>query len=174
MVRPVLLQQHFSGLCRASRLCKKGIRFPCSQGPRYGPETDRQVAAPGEKIRALQIGRAPLPPLPFGQKTKDVLKYYQPSTRPPAEGEPAETDYLELIAHRARRKDLTFQRLQMWIDRKSALPVKIVGQEKDENVQTVELKDLKTNVDVEDELFELKKRPFWTEQTKHWEQGGTQ
>ena len=46
----------------------------------------RQVAEAGQKVNPFEIGRGPFP-LPFGQKTADVLKNFDVSTRPPQAGD---------------------------------------------------------------------------------------
>jgi hypothetical protein len=145
--------------------------------------TRYQVAPPGEKIRALQIGKGPFPPLPFGQKADEVLKFYRATTRPiqedsgprkiaawkPQEGEPKDTDYLLLVARRERQKDLNFTRLEMWVDRQTGLPVRIVGYEKDKNIHTVVLKDLQAAGEFPSDMFELKKGFGWTEEIRPYE-----
>jgi hypothetical protein len=132
--------------------------------------TRYQVALPGEKIRALEIGKGPFPPLPFGQKADEVLKFYRVTTRPVKEGEPEDADYLLLVARRERRNELNFTRLEMWVDRQRNLPVKVVGYEKDKNIHTVTLRNIQAGEKLPPDTFELKKGFGWTEEVRPYRQ----
>jgi hypothetical protein len=131
--------------------------------------TRYQVAPPGQKVRALQIGKGPFPPLPFGQKTQDVLSHYHAATRAATADDPPATDYLLLTAHRDKQKDLNFTRLEMWVDRKTALPVRIVGYEKDKNIHTVSLRNVQGGAEFPADMFELKKGFGWTEEIRPYQ-----
>ncbi len=121
-----------------------------------------QVAAEGERVDALRIGKGSFPPLPFGQKAAEVLEYYEASTRPPAEGDPSGCDYVKLLARREERRDLHFVTLEMWVDRETGLPVKIMGADKDRNTKTVALTNVKTDETLPGDVFELKGGFGWT------------
>ena len=122
--------------------------------------TRYQVAAKGETVEPLRIGRGPFP-LPFGQKTADMLKHFRAVTREPTEGDPAGSDYLLLIPHATRAKDLSFVRLEMWIDRKTDLPIRVVSKDKSKNVTTVDFRDIETDVTFKDSEFLLRKPFGW-------------
>ncbi|MFA6133255.1 MAG: hypothetical protein WC869_04475 [Phycisphaerae bacterium] len=125
-----------------------------------------QVAAPGEKIEAMRIGKGAFPPLPFGQKTAEVLEYYQASVLPAAQGDPANTDAIKLVARRERRKDVDFLSLEIWVARDSGLPIKVVGTDKDKNVKTVMLTNVQGGKKFDDNMFELKAGWGWTTNTQ--------
>ena len=85
-----------------------------------------------------------------------------------ADGPPA-TDYLLLTARRDKQKDLNFTRLEMWVDHKTALPVKIVGYEKDKNIHTVSLRNVQGGAEFPADMFELKKGFGWTEEIRPYQ-----
>jgi len=122
--------------------------------------TRYQVAAKGETVEPLRIGRGPFP-LPFGQKTADMLKHFRAVTRDAREGDPPGSDYLLLVPHATRAKDLSFVRLEMWIDRKTDLPIRVVSKDKSKNVTTVVFKDIETDVKFRDSEFLIRKPFGW-------------
>jgi hypothetical protein len=122
--------------------------------------TRYQVAAKGETIEPLRIGRGPFP-LPFGQKTADMLKHFRAVTREPKESDPDGSDYLLLLPHASRAKNLSFVRLEMWIDRKTDLPIRVVSKDKSKNVTTVNFRNIETNVKFKDSEFLLRKPFGW-------------
>jgi hypothetical protein len=125
-----------------------------------------QVAAEGERVQAMRIGKGAFPPLPFGQKADEVLEYYDVTLCPAAEGDPAACDHLELISHRDRRRELDFVHLNMWVSRDTGLPVKVVGTDKDKNIKTVVLKNTQTNVKFAADTFDLQPGFGWTVNTQ--------
>ena len=66
-----------------------------------------QVAAEGQRVQAMRIGKGAFPPLPFGQKAREVLEYYAAKLLPPAEGDPPDCDHLELTALRGAAANWT-------------------------------------------------------------------
>jgi hypothetical protein len=125
-----------------------------------------QVAAEGERVQALRIGKGAFPPLPFGQKAQDVLEYYDVTLLPPAEGDPSDCDHLGLASLRSRRRELDFLHLDLWVSRRTHLPIKVVGSDKDRNVKTVVLSNVQTDVRLPDDTFELKAGFGWTVNTQ--------
>ena len=131
-----------------------------------------QVAAEGETVEPLRIGKGAFPPLPFGQKAAEVLEYYDVTLRPPAEGDPPACDHLELISRRDRRRELDFVHLDMWVSRATGLPVKVAGTDKDKNVKTVVLKNTQTDVKLAADTFDLQPTFGWTVNTQPLPRGG--
>jgi hypothetical protein len=125
-----------------------------------------QVAAPGERVQALRIGKGAFPPLPFGQKAQEVLEYYEAALRPAEKTDPAGSDHLELVARRDRRNELDFVYLDVWVGRTSGLPVKVVGTDKDKNVKTVILTNTKTDTKLPADIFDLQPSFGWTVNTQ--------
>jgi outer membrane lipoprotein-sorting protein len=114
--------------------------------------TREQVAAPGEKVTALELGKGPFL-VPFGQKADDVARIYVVTTRPLKEGEPANTDYLKLVARPGQKVDIVWA--ELWVDKTTGLPVKIVAQDKSENVTTVIFKNIQTPGTLPKDTFNL-------------------
>jgi hypothetical protein len=125
-----------------------------------------QVAAEGERVQALRIGKGAFPPLPFGQKAQEVLEYYDVALQPAAQGDPEGCDHLELTAHRDRRKELDFLHLDLWVSRTGGLPVKVVGTDKDKNIKTVILTNTKTDTKLPADIFDLQPGFGWTVNTQ--------
>ncbi|MBN1554309.1 MAG: outer membrane lipoprotein carrier protein LolA [Phycisphaerae bacterium] len=111
-----------------------------------------QVAAEGERVEALKIGKGPFP-VPFGQKTADVLSYLQAGTRNPQASDPPDTDYLKLTPLPGKDKDVNFIRLEMWVSRKTHLPVKIHVRDAEQNAKTVIFANTKTDTKVDEKLL---------------------
>ncbi|MCK4625862.1 MAG: outer membrane lipoprotein carrier protein LolA, partial [Phycisphaerae bacterium] len=117
-----------------------------------------QVARPGKKVNPLQLGKGPFP-VPFGQKAQAVIKHFHPSTRPAKKTAPKNTDYLKLTTRRQYRKEFSVVWLEMWVDRKTGLPVKIVTEDRSENRTTVLFKDTKTPKSFPKKTFDLPRPP---------------
>jgi len=115
-----------------------------------------QVAAEGQRVEALKIGKGPFP-VPFGQKTSDVLAHLHAVTRAPEASDPAGTDYLKLTPLVGKEKDVNFLRLEMWIDRKTNLPAKIITRDENKNVKTVVFTNTKTAPNIDAKLFDVPK-----------------
>jgi len=113
-----------------------------------------QCAAEGQKVEPLRIGKGPFP-LPFGQKAADMVKYFIPSTRPPVESDPAGTVYLRLLTRPQYDAELSTTRMEMWIDAKTYLPVKLKSRDKNKAVTTVTFKNTLTNKTVDESVFNI-------------------
>ena len=126
-----------------------------------------QLAAAGQKVEPLRIGRGPFP-LPFGQKAADMVKYFIPSTRPPVQSDPNGTIYLRLLTRPQYDAELPTTRMEMWIDAKTYLPVRLKSRDKNKAVTTVTFKDILTNKAVDEGVlriphpfdYEVIRRPF--------------
>lgn len=124
--------------------------------------TRKQVAAPGEKVEPLKLGKGPFP-LPFGQKADEVTKMFAAKTRDPRPADPRNTAYLELTPHPGQEKEYDFSRLQMWIDRDTSLPAKIISTERNQQVKTVIFKDVRAGQTLDPKIFYPDKPAGWDE-----------
>jgi hypothetical protein len=126
-----------------------------------------QVARAGETVDPLKIGEGPFP-IPFGQKTQDVLKCCDVTTRPPKAGDPPNTDYIRLIPKPDFRRKLNFATMDMWVDRNMALPVKIVSTADNKTATTVTFaKDqIQLNQKMDPADFKLIRPAGWTLESK--------
>ena len=113
-----------------------------------------QLAAEGQKVEPLRIGKGPFP-LPFGQKAADMVKYFIPTTRPPVESDPNGTIYLRLVTRPQYAEELPVTRMEMWIDAKTYLPVRLKSRDKNKAVTTVTFKDITTNKAVDENFFRI-------------------
>lgn len=132
--------------------------------------TRYQVAAKGEKVEPMKLGQGPLP-LPFGQKTDDMLAHFQITTRAIRKDEPKNTDYLHLATRPRFRKSMNVKTLQMWIDKKTHLPTKIVSTDKNDNTTMVVFQNVQTDPKLPADTFGLPKPPGWTLDVKHLKPG---
>ena len=107
-----------------------------------------QMVPEGETADPMRLGKGPFV-LPFGQKVADVLKYYIPTTRPLRAKEPKGTTYLKLTARRERYKDVDLTRVEMWIDPKTHLPVRIASRDKKGKTTAVTFKKMQANVKID-------------------------
>ncbi len=117
-----------------------------------------QVVPPGEKIEALELGKGPFP-VPFGQKAETVLRHFRVSTRPARKSDPEDCDYLKLITRPEHQRELNVVWLEMWVQRKTGLPVKIVAEDASGNRKTVEFKDVVTPKSLPRKTFDLPRPP---------------
>lgn len=107
---------------------------------------------PKDAKDALKIGKGPFP-VPFGQKAEEVIQYLQPTTRKPDEKDPANTDYLKLVPRKGHKKDVNFVLLEMWVDRKTNLPIKIKSRDNSKNITTVIFKNIQTQSKIDPKIF---------------------
>ena len=122
--------------------------------------TRYEVAAEGENIDAFKLGKGPFP-LPFGQEAAVMREYFTITTRPAGPSDPPGTHYLLLIPREQHRESLAFTRLEMWIDRRRSLPVKIVSRDKNRNVTTVTFADIRTDATFSQNDFRLPRKIGW-------------
>ncbi|MFP4139625.1 MAG: LolA family protein [Phycisphaerae bacterium] len=137
-----------------------------------------QVARGGQRVEPMRLGRGPFP-LPFGQKTEDMVRFFELDTRDPKSSDPNGTSYIELVTKPRYRRHVNFLKLEMWIDRRTNRPVKIVSHQGDPTKKkhwarrrelsrrdiikrtTVTFDDVKTNVEIDKDLFRPEKKRGW-------------
>ena len=128
-----------------------------------------QVAAEDEQAEPMKLGKGPFP-LPFGQKTADVLERFEATTREVKPSEPAGTVFLQLQPRREHYETSDFVKLEMWVDPQTYLPVKLTSRDKNKKTTTITFKDLKTNVDVDEKMFHMPQPAGWTYRVERLEQ----
>ncbi len=126
-------------------------RFVIRDNYKIKTRTKGEVS-PQARKNALQIGKGPFP-VPFGQKAEEVIQYLQPTTRKPDEKDPANTDYLKLVPRKGHKKDVNFVLLEMWVDRKTNLPIKIKSRDNSKNITTVIFKNIQTQSKIDPKIF---------------------
>lgn len=119
-----------------------------------------EIAKPGEKVEPLKIGKGPFP-VPFGQKTADMIEYLEITTRNPRKSDPKGTSYLKMIPRKKYKEKLGFRKMEIWVDNKTNLPVKVVSKDKNKNITTVEFTDIKTGNSLKPKLFSMNKPAGW-------------
>lgn len=128
--------------------------------------TRYQIAAEGQQIDAFKLGKGPFP-LPFGQEAAVMHEHFDIITRDATEADPPNTWYLRLSPKEEIAEEMTFTRLDMWIDIDSHLPVRLISRDKNKNRTTVAFDEIETDVELDDDDFHMPKPLGWeySEQT---------
>ena len=122
--------------------------------------TRYELAAEGERIEAFKLGKGPFP-LPFGQEAAAMYEHFDITTRDPGEEEPENTWYLRLTPKEDLAEEMSFTRLEMWIDRDRHLPVRLVSRDKNRNVTVAEFDEIQTDVELADRDFHMPRPLGW-------------
>jgi len=122
--------------------------------------TRYQVVAEGRKAEPLRVGRGPFP-MPVGQKAADVLKYFRAFTREPREEDPPGTAYLRLMRRPEHADRISAVRVEIWLDTKTGLPVRLVSRDAKRNVTTVEFSEHNTKAEFDEKTFHLPRPIGW-------------
>jgi len=117
-----------------------------------------KIPTSGRKVNPMQLGQGPFP-VPFGQKADVVVKYFACSTRPPAKTDPPGTDYVKLVTRPRRQRQLNLKWIEMWVQRKTGLPVKMVAEDRSENRSTVVFAKIETPKAFPPKTFDLPDPP---------------
>jgi hypothetical protein len=119
-----------------------------------------QMPPGGKGANMLQLGKGPMP-LPFGQKTADMVKYFVCTNRPTRATDPKDTVYLSLVPRKEHAKALSTMYIHMWISTKTWLPVKIVTRDKSKNIITSTFSKTVINGEIKQSLFTIPKPIGW-------------
>lgn len=122
--------------------------------------TRYQVVPKGQRIEPMKLGKGPFP-MPFGQKTEDVLKHFVATTRAPTKRDPKDTDYLKLTTRRQFRKVIESSVVELWVHRKTGLPVRIVTTDRNKKRLAADFSKLRTDAKLDAKLFHLPKPFGW-------------
>lgn len=118
--------------------------------------TRKQIAAPGETVEPLKIGKGPFP-LPFNQKAADVARIFNVKTRDPRPSDPKNTDYIELTPKAGTEKDYDFTKLQIWTDSKTQLPVRIISNDRNKDIKKINLTNVQAGLTFDQKMFKPEK-----------------
>jgi hypothetical protein len=121
-----------------------------------------EVTRPGQEADVLKIGKGPFP-IPFGQKAADVARLFEVTTRAPRESDPKNTGYLRLVPRKEHKVSVKFTRMEIWIDEKTFLPMKVKTRDTNKAYTTATFSEIKKADKLADTLFVLKKQRGWTE-----------
>ncbi len=118
-------------------------------------QTTRQVLKPGQKLDPLKLGEGPFP-LPIGQDREEVLKNFEVTQLPLDKEDPADSAHLVLKPKAGTRFAKKFELIDVFVDRTSKFPVRIVTVDKGgATVHTTDLSNLKLNPGLKDNDFTL-------------------
>jgi len=108
----------------------------------------------------LKLGKGPMP-LPFGQKTADMVKFFVCTHRPSRGTDPKDTVYLSLVPRKKHARGLSTMYIHMWVSTKTWLPVKIVTRDKSKNIITSTFSKITLNKVLKSTLFSIPKPLSW-------------
>lgn len=92
--------------------------------------TKQEIAREGDRIDLFDLERAPFP-LPFGQKKDTILRNFNVSLVPPAEGDPPDSDHLMCIPKQNSAMYRKYDRLEFFVRRDMHMPGKIIASKND-------------------------------------------
>jgi len=127
-----------------------------------------QIAAPGEKVEPLRLGKGPFP-MPFGQKVDDVLEFFDATTRDPLPTDPPNTRFLRLTPKAGKADQVNFTQVEQWVDKETNLPVKLVANEKNKTVSTVLFGKREGNKVLMDTIPKIRDNDFKLEKPTGWQ-----
>ena len=114
-----------------------------------------QVARPGEKINLFKLGQG-IFPLPIGQSKEDVHQQFAVQKIPPDKEDPPGSVHLLLITNAGTSLARKYKKIDIWVDLKLELPVKIETLDPHEAVDaTTQFSNIKLNAGLKDSDFEL-------------------
>ena len=124
--------------------------------------TRYQVAAEGQRVQPLRLGKGPFP-LPFGQTVADILKYFKATQpeRKARKSDPKNADYVKFTTLPARRKEMSVVWIEQWIDRTTHLPIKIVAYDKSRKKTTVIFSNVKLGLTFDEDVFKIAQPRGW-------------
>ena len=120
----------------------------------------QQLAAEGQKVEPFKLGKGPFP-LPFGQPPDEMLKHFEITLRKPGKKDPENTDCLRLVTRPRFEKEIPFERADMWVDRKTHLPVKFVARDRTRDRKTVLFSNIKLGAKLDKKLFTIPRPLGW-------------
>jgi outer membrane lipoprotein-sorting protein len=119
-----------------------------------------QLPPNANNANVMQLGKGPMP-VPFGQKTADMIKHFVCTTRPKRFSDPKDTVYLSLVPRQEHAKDLNTVYVHMWVGTKDHLPTKIITRSKSKDIITTTFSKMIVNKAVKKTLFAFPKPRGW-------------
>ena len=119
-----------------------------------------EVAAEGESVDAFKLGEGPFP-VPFGQEAEAMRQTFEISLLPLRSDDPEGTERLLLIPRPERQEEIKFTRIELWVDRATDLPVRIVTRDTNRNLTTVDFAGIDTDRTFEASDFRLPRKLGW-------------
>ena len=108
-------------------------------------QVKRQVLRPGEKVNLLKLGEGPFP-LPIGQTKEQVHKEFEVTKGTLVEGDPKGTVHVTLKPRKGTRLAEKFNVIDVWVDPKTNMPVRIEGLDVNETTRRqTDLTNIKVN-----------------------------
>jgi outer membrane lipoprotein-sorting protein len=117
-------------------------------------EVRRQVLKPGQQMNLLKLGEGPFP-LPIGQDKAEVKKQFTPEKVESGKDDPANTIHVRLTPKKGSQFEKKFKQIDVFVDRNTAMPVRIDTVEPAGTTRSTELTNVKLNAGVKEEAFAL-------------------
>jgi outer membrane lipoprotein-sorting protein len=115
-----------------------------------------ELVPPGAKVKPLKLGEGPIP-IPIGQDTQKVIHDFTVTIEPtdPKMENAADITHLKLIPRSADlAKTYDMKTLEIWVDGKQQLPIKLRRESLDDNATTITIDKVQTNAGVP-KVFDL-------------------
>ena len=119
-----------------------------------------EVAAEGQQVDAFKLGEGPFP-VPFGQEAEAMRQMFDISLLPSRDDDPAGTERLALVPLPQRQEEIEFTRIELWVDRTTDLPVRVVTRDKNRNLTTVDFDNIDTDQTFDARDFRLPRKIGW-------------
>lgn len=117
-------------------------------------EVRRQVLKPGQQMNLLKLGEGPFP-LPIGQDKEEVKKQFKAEKIESTNDDPANTIHVRLTPKQGSQFEKKFKQIDVFVNRKTAMPVRIDTVEPAGTTRSTELTNVKLNAGAKDEAFAL-------------------
>ena len=106
--------------------------------------TKQEIVRPGEKVDFFDLEKAPFP-LPFGQKKETILRNFDVTLVPPAEGDPKGTDHLVCVPKSESHLYRKYDKLEFFVLTDVHLPSRVIVTKSDGlEINTADFPDLST------------------------------
>jgi len=121
----------------------------------------REIVAEGERLNPFRLGEGPFP-LPFGQKKGETLANFAVTLVPPSPADPPDTEHLLCTPLEGTQMADEYRQLDLYVDRKLDLPIKIVADRKKETkMLTVTFTNMRLNTGIAGSAFQFKAPAGW-------------
>lgn len=93
--------------------------------------TRRQIVRKGERVDPFKLGEGPFP-MPFGQKRDEILRAFKVERLKPELEDPPGSIHLHCVPRPNTQLSQKYSRVEIYVDRKIELPIRIVSERKQE------------------------------------------
>jgi hypothetical protein len=122
--------------------------------------TRYEVVPEGQQVETFELGQGPFP-VPFGQQVSVMTEYFDIEKCPARDDDPEDTVHLRFVPRDSHADEVSFVRLDMWVNIETFLPVQLVSVDEGEDITTAIFSNIRTDYVPEDSDFFLPRRAGW-------------